>query len=105
MRRATLAILGLFLLGGCGPAPLAEAGWVVDVQSTSLTEVDRFTLRTEDGRELEFKLAPLELDGGSFPANHLREHLALNQPVAIAYRDQNGERVAYRLRDAPWLQP
>ena len=105
MRRATLVILSLLLLAGCGPAPLSEAGWVVDVQSTSLTDVESFTLRTEDGRELEFKLAPLELDGGSFPASHLREHLALNQPVAIAYRDLDGERVAYRLRDAPWLQP
>lgn len=104
MKRMLLIVLGMFAFAGCGPAPLSEAGWIVDVQSTSPTEVDNFTLRTEDGRELVFKLAPLELDGGSFPAGHLREHLALNQPVAIAYRNEGGERLAYRLRDAPWLQ-
>ena len=50
-------------------------------------------------------MGPLELDGGAFPAGHLREHMALNQPVAVAYREEDGERVAYRLVDATWLQP
>ena len=90
---------------GCGPAPQTAAGFVVDVKSTSLTQVDSFTIRTQNGQELVFRVGPLELDGGAFPAGHLREHMALSQPVAVAYREEGGERVAYRLVDATWLQP
>lgn len=99
-------LLGLaVMLAACGPAPQTVAGFVVDVKSTSLTQVDSFTLRTQEGQELLFRMGPLELDGGAFPAGHLREHMALNQAVAVAYRMENGERVAYRLVDATWLQP
>ena len=92
-------------LAACGPAPRTVAGFVVDVKSTSLTEIQSFTLRTQDGQEIVFRVGPLELDGGAFPAGHLREHMALSQPVAVAYREESGERVAYRLVDATWLQP
>lgn len=93
------------LVAACGSAAKTEAGFVVDVQSTSLTEIQSFTLRTTDGEELVFRVGLIELDGGTFPAGHLREHLALAQPVAVAYHEENGERVATRLADAPWVQP
>ncbi|MEX1173520.1 MAG: hypothetical protein WEG56_13015 [Chloroflexota bacterium] len=93
------------LLTACGPAPQTAAGFVVDVKSTSLTQIDSFTLRTPEGEELLFRVGPLELEGGAFPAGHLREHMALAQAVAVAYRLEDGERVAYRLADATWLQP
>lgn len=89
----------------CGPAPETAAGFVVDMKSVSLTQVDSFTLRTPEGTELAFRIGAIELDGGAFPAGHLREHMALNQAVAVAYRVENGERVAYRLVDATWLRP
>lgn len=92
-------------LAACGPAPKTVAGFVVDVKSASLTEIQSFTLRTQDGRVLVFKVGRLELDGGALPAAHLRQHMALNQAVAVAYREEDGERVAYRLVDATWLQP
>lgn len=99
-------LLGLaVMLAACGPAPQTVAGFVVDVKSTSLTQVDSFTLRTQEGQELLFRVGPLELDGGAFPAGHLREHMALNQAVAVAYREEDGERVAYRLVDATRLEP
>ena len=101
----SLLLLLAVALAACGPAPQTVAGFVVDVKSTSLTEVPSFTLRTQDGQELTFRVGALELDGGAFPAGHLREHMALNQAVAVAYRMENGERVAYRLVDATWLQP
>jgi hypothetical protein len=31
--------------------------------------------------------------------------MALAQAVAVAYREERGERVAFRLVDATWLQP
>lgn len=88
----------------CGPAPQTAAGFVMDVQSTSLTEISEFTLRTPEGDSLLFRVGRLELDGGAFPAGHLREHMALAQPVAVAFTIVDGERIATRLVDAPWLQ-
>ena len=104
-RAIALAAVAVLALMACGPAPRTAAGFVVDVQTSSLTQVDSFTLRTQDGQELVFRVGPLELDGGAFPGGHLREHMALAQAVAVAYREEDGERVAYRLADATWLQP
>ena len=100
-----LLLLAVVAIAACGPAPQTVAGFVIDVKSTSLTEVQSFTLRTQEGQEIVFKVGALELDGGAFPAGHLRQHMALNQAVAVAYREEAGERVAYRLADATWLQP
>lgn len=105
MTRVQLAALAFVVtLVGCGNSNVA-AGFVIQVKSTSITQVDSFVLRTPDGAELHFRVGPTELDNGAFPAGHLREHMALNQPVAVAYREENGERIAYRLKDAEWLQP
>jgi len=104
-RAIALMVVMALGLSACGPAPKTVAGFVVEVKSTSLTEIRSFTLRTQDGQELVFRVGALELDGGAFPAGHLRQHMALNQAVAVAYREEDGERVAYRLVDATWLQP
>lgn len=90
---------------GCGPAPQTAAGYVIDVKSTSLTQIDSFTLRTNEAAELVFRVGALDLNGGGFPGSHLREHMATNQPVAVAFRMQGDDRVATRLVDAPWLKP
>ena len=99
-------VLGVAIFAvACSPASKTAAGFVVEVKGTSLTQVDSFTIRTQDGQQLVFRVGALELDGGAFPAGHLREHMALTQGVAVAYREENGERIAYRLVDATWLQP
>jgi hypothetical protein len=101
-----IVILGAAIaLAACGSASQTATGFVVDVKSTSLTQIDSFTLRTMEGTELVFRVGRLELDGGAFPAGHLREHMALNEAIAVAYREENSERVAYRLVDATGLQP
>ena len=105
MTRLIPIVLAAALLSGCGPQPSTVAGFVVDVKSSTIAQVDSFTLRTPEGTELVFRVGPLELDGGAFPAGHLREHMALAQAVAVAYREVDGERVAFRLADATWLQP
>lgn len=104
-RVASLSLAIAIAFAACGPAPRTVAGFVVDVKSTSLTEIQSFTIRTQEGQELVFRVGTLELDGGAFPAGHLREHMALNQAIAVAYHEEGGERVAYRLVDATWLQP
>ena len=95
----------MLVVAACGPGPMTATGVVVDVRSSSLVQIDRFTLRMTDGSTLDFAVGTLELDGGAFPAGHLREHMALVQPVAVAFREEGGARVAYRLVDAPWLRP
>lgn len=101
---SALSLVALLLIGACGPAPQAAAGFVVDVQSTSLTQITSFTLRTEDGDELVFRVGALDLNGGGFPGSHLREHMITNQPVAVAFDVDGDDRVATRLVDAPWLE-
>lgn len=105
MTRLLPIVLATALLWACSPQSSTAAGFVVDVKSSSITQVDRFTLRTPEGTELVFRVSALELDGGAFSAGHLREHMALAQAVAVAYREVDDERVAVRLEDATRLQP
>jgi hypothetical protein len=98
MRLAGLVIA--VVLVGCGPQATTAQGIVVDVKASSVTQVDSFTLRTTDGRELVFRVGALELDDGAFPAGHLREHMALGEPITVSYRQANGTAVAYRPTDA-----
>lgn len=102
---ASLSLVALLAISGCGPAPQTAAGFVVDVQSTSLTQITAFTLRTQEGAELVFRVGALDLDGGGFPGTHLREHMITNQAVAVAFDVEGDDRVATRLVDAPWLRP
>jgi len=79
---------------------LVETGVVVDVDAVSLTEVLGFTLRTSDGRTVEFVVGPLE-NPAQFPPSHLGVHLADGVPVRVTYRQAGTDRVAIRLEDAP----
>jgi hypothetical protein len=89
----------------CGPGDSSAVGVVIAVDAVGPLEVAAFTLRTADRQELAFNVGDVELDSGAFPASHLREHLATLQPIAVAYRMEEGTRVAYRLVDAPWFTP
>lgn len=104
-RIGAFVLAAALAIGACGPADATAAGFIIEVNSTSITQVDSFTLRTPEGVRLQFSVGRLELEGGAFPAGHLREHMTLGQPVAVAYRQEGGTRVAYRLVDATWLQP
>lgn len=89
---------------GCGPATKSAAGIVVAVDQASVTEIRNFTLRTETGDMLTFRIGALDVSSGAFPANHLREHMAVVSAVAVAYTDADGALIAVRLVDAPWLE-
>jgi hypothetical protein len=86
------------------PARHTETGVVIEVESTSLTNVTGFTIRTPDGREVEFAVGQLE-NGVQFPPGHLSEHVATAVPILVTYRDENGARVAVRLEDAAASSP
>lgn len=99
-----LLVFAALTLTACGPACQTLAGFVIDVKSTSLTEVQTFTIRTPEGEEVVFRVGALDLAQGGFPAGHLREHMVTNVPVAVAFTLDGDDRVATRLVDAPWLQ-
>jgi hypothetical protein len=102
---ATLALASGAVVAACGPGDASAVGVVVAIDPATTLEVTGFTLRTGSGETLAFAVGPVELDNGAFPASHLREHLATSQPIAVAYRMEDGMRVAHRLVDAPWYTP
>jgi len=76
------------------------AAIVVAVQATGLTVVQGFSIRTADGRTVDFRVGRLE-NGAAFPPGHLAEHKVSLVPVRVTYVDEDGGNVAIRLEDAP----
>ena len=93
-----LAVLAANLIGG--PGRRVETGIVVGVQSTGLTSVQGFSIRTADGRTVDFRVGTLE-NPAIFPPGHLAEHKVTLIPVRVTYVEESGDAVAVRLEDAP----
>ena len=94
-----LAVVAATALGG--PGRKVETGIVVAVQATSLSNVQSFTIRTPDGRTVDFQMGTLE-NAATFAPGHLAEHKVTLVPVRVTYVDgSDGSRVAVRLEDAP----
>ena len=107
-QRGLLVLLALVLLGACStPSPPAAAptqtvrGVLVDVQSASLQQLSEFTLRTDDGQDLSFTPAPNFNQGveHQMTPGHMRQHMALGDPVTVTYRDDNGKLIALSATD------
>ena len=100
--RATLVIMFAVALAvaACGTPGKTAAGVVIALDSSG-GQVTSFTLRTTDGQAMPFTIGALETDGAAFPASHLAVHAATLQPIAVAYREEGGRNVVYRLVDAP----
>jgi hypothetical protein len=90
--------------GACGDPGKAAAGIVVAVDAPA-GAVTGFTLRTQQGETLTFVIGSLDVSGAAFPAAHLVEHAVTLQPIAVAYRVENGANVVHRMVDAPWAAP
>ncbi len=103
--RALLASLAIAVaLSGCGTAGKTAAGVVIGLDAPN-GQVISFTLRTTDGQVMRFLIGTLETDGAAFPASHLAVHAATLGPIAVAYREEGGQNVVYRMADAPWARP
>ena len=96
---ALLAVAAIIVSTVAQPPRQTETGVVIAVDSTSLTNVKGFTIRTRDGRTMKFTLGPLE-NASQFAPGHLNEHVATAVPVLVTYHDENGQRVVIRLEDA-----
>lgn len=107
MRRwaAAISLPLVVLVAACAGGAETADGIVITIDTEGLGQVRAFTLRTEEGKSLEFAIdGPIDLDGGAFPPDHLREHMALAEGIAVAYEIRDGERIVVRLSDAPWLE-
>lgn len=97
--------LGFVVVSAFGQAPRqTETGLVTAVDASSLTNVRGFTIRTDDGRTVVFRIGALE-NPAQFAPGHLLEHRATGVKIVVTYRQENGELVAIRLGDAPGASP
>jgi hypothetical protein len=96
----------LVVLVGCAAPATAQTrtarGVLLDVVSPSIQKVDSFSLRTDSGQELKFIAAP-DFNAGAthvMTPGHMRQHMALADPVIVTYREENGVLVALSATDA-----
>jgi hypothetical protein len=71
------------------------------VVSPNIQKVDSFSLRTDAGQELHFVAAP-DFNAGAAHAmtpGHMRQHMALAEPVEVTYREDRGQLVALSASD------
>jgi hypothetical protein len=96
-----LALL-LAAIACVAPAPTRTAhGVLLSVESPSLQKVDRFTLRTDDGQELDFIVASDFNQGAAhlMTPGHMRQHMALAEPMTVTYREEGGQLLALNAVD------
>jgi hypothetical protein len=93
-----LAVAAAALLGG--PGRQTETGIVVAVEATSLSNVEGFSIRTTDGRTVDFRIGRLE-NAATFPPGHLAEHKVTLVPIRVTYVVQDGADMAVLIEDAP----
>ena len=58
---------------------------VISVDGPDAADVDRVSIRTNEGEELDLEVGVLDLTSGGLPAPHLREHLVSGEPITIFY--------------------
>ena len=58
---------------------------VISVDGPNAADVERISLRTNEGEVLDLNIGILELTNGGLPAPHLREHLASGVPITVFY--------------------
>jgi hypothetical protein len=95
---AVAAIAASTVLGG--PGRQVDTGIVVAIQATSLTDVQGFSIRTADGRTVDFRITTLE-NGASFAPGHLAVHRVSLAPVRVTFVQDGGTNRAVRIEDAP----
>jgi hypothetical protein len=93
-----LTVAATVLLVACRKAeerPNRLSGLVVEMQPASFLLIASFTLRTDDGELIQMTV---EGDVGMTPS-HLREHMALADPVTVTVRYADGQVIATRVDD------
>lgn len=81
--------------------PTVYQGLIVDMQAASFVQIASFTLRTDDGELIEMVC---QGDVGITPG-HMRDHMALADPVSVPVRYEGSKVIALRVDDAPSVAP
>jgi hypothetical protein len=112
LRLILLALLALASVAGLGlaacsaPPTAAQTqtvkGVLLEVVSPGIDKVDSFTVRTDDGQELTFVTAPDFNKGVQhlMSPGHMRQHMALADPILVTYRQESDRLVALSATDA-----
>ena len=104
--RLVLCLAVTLLCAACGgdsetepgdSAPSEITGVITEVESTSLTEVEGFTVRSE-GETYDVLIDP-EVDLG-FATPHLNEHRVSGDPVTVTLDSRDGKLYALSIVDA-----
>ena len=104
--RLILCLVVALLCGACGgdgetgpgdSTPSEITGVITDVESTSLTEVQGFSVRSE-GKTYDVLIDP-EVDL-EFPTPHLNEHRISGDPVTVELDSRDGKLYALSIADA-----
>ena len=82
-----------------GPDRQVATGIVVSVEATGITAVQGFSIRTIDGRTVDFRIEATE-NARDFPPGHLSEHKVSLMPVHVTFVDRDGSHLAVRIEDA-----
>jgi hypothetical protein len=87
----------LLLVVACRPdtRPTVRQGLIVEMQAASFVRIASFTLRTDDGELIEMTC---EGDVGITPG-HMRDHMALADPVAVTVKYDGSRVIALRVDD------
>lgn len=84
---------------GCLITQYGATGIVIAANGPNVASVTDFTLRTDYGETMQFKVGVLDVNNG-LPAPHLREHLQSGIPIFVTYHVENGVNIATRYIDA-----
>ena len=83
-------------LAACDESTNEVTGVVSEVDSAGLTDVNGFTVRSQD-ETFDFVVdSNTEL---SFPPAHLNEHRISGEPVRVTYEERDGELYAVSVED------
>ena len=92
----------MLLVGCSAPQTQSVRGVLLDVVSPGIQQVNSFTLRADDGRELTFTTSSDFNQGAAhvMTPGHMRQHMALADPVLVTYREEAGKLIALSATDA-----
>jgi len=96
--RALAWVLAGWFLTGCGPAdaqPQKVRGVVIDFAATSITKLQHFDVRGDDGQVRRFRV---EGEVGITPG-HTREHMLRGEPITVTFRDNGQDPIALLVED------
>ena len=96
-----LVALFFLLAVACGTGERTVEGIITNVDTTTLTQVETFTVRDNDNNTIVFRIAPdatQDIEDGFVPS-HLREHALAVEQVKVFYRVEDGEFLALRIED------